>query len=878
MTNTELMQVQIELEQDMFDGGVSRFNSEQDRHISSGNASDTAWHRRLLSEFIEPMTVGMQEYKEKYQGSRGKPSRALSILSLLSNEVAAYITMKCAIDMLHMDVTYNAIAMTIADRVEDQIRFAVLENSDEKTQAYVGKVLESLKKNSSKKYLHGHNVLVSAERTLSEREGSQVKRWEGLSLTDKGATGLALLQIMEMSVFFDGENVFKRVTRTSNNKDLMTLEISEKVGGWVQAFREHVSVLAPAFAPCVVQPRDWLTPFDGGYYSEKVSSRVQLVKGRRKHVRRLHRKQMPKVYEAINFLQSVQWQVNPDILSVAEDVAAGNLGLGMPSYEPVISRTNKPDCPIPAEFAHLRGAELKEALQPDQWEEFLTWKSGLSSLYTMETKRTSQAAAVTRVLGTARKYKDFNAIYFVYTMDSRQRVYSLSSTISPQGNDLSKAMLRFTEQQPLASAEDLKWFLITGANLWGWDKKKFAERQFNATTEEFQEMVRDITSDPISFKQWLEADEPWEFLAWAFEYSRYLDLLDDGRQDEFLTQLPCHQDGTCSGIQHYSAMMRDTVGAKAVNLYPSDAPQDIYREVSNVTAGKNDKYAAGGIEFTSGKTELSAEITRLMAESWVNIGIVRGLTKKPVMTLPYGSSRITCREAVAAYLTDLEDSEAKLARAQGRKPNMVHPFGKGKDDKLKWNDSLNYMTSLIWPSISEVVRAPVVAMKFIKKVTARVSAMNQGLYVTAPTGFIMEQRILVEDNLIVSSYLMGRIQMSVNFETDMIDVTAMKGAAAPNFVHLHDASHLVLAVCNAKAKGINSIAVIHDSFGAHAGRTPDLRDSLRAEMVGMYDGTNRLQSFLDEQEDNCLTDLGLTVPEQGDFDVKLILESEYAFA
>ena len=125
---------------------------------------------------------------------------------------------------------------------------------------------------------------------------------------------------------------------------------------------------------------------------------------------------------------------------------------------------------------------------------------------------------------------------------------------------------------------------------------------------------------------------------------------------------------------------------------------------------------------------------------------------------------------------------------------------------------------------------------------------------------------------------MGRIQMSVNFETDMIDATAMKGAAAPNFVHLHDASHLVLTVCNAKAKGIKSVAVIHDSFGAHAGRTPDLRDSLRAEMVGMYDGTNRLQSFLDEQEDNCLTDLGLEVPEQGDFDVKLILESEYAFA
>lgn len=43
--------------------------------------------------------------------------------------------------------------------------------------------------------------------------------------------------------------------------------------------------------------------------------------------------------------------------------------------------------------------------------------------------------------------------------------------------------------------------------------------------------------------------------------------------------LPVHQDGSCNGLQHYSALGGDPLGAKSVNVLPSDRPQDVYSDV-----------------------------------------------------------------------------------------------------------------------------------------------------------------------------------------------------------------------------------------------------------------------------------------------------------
>ena len=46
-----------------------------------------------------------------------------------------------------------------------------------------------------------------------------------------------------------------------------------------------------------------------------------------------------------------------------------------------------------------------------------------------------------------------------------------------------------------------------------------------------------------------------------------------GLPEEYVSQLPIHQDGSCNGLQHYAALGRDEIGAISVNLAPSKAPQ-----------------------------------------------------------------------------------------------------------------------------------------------------------------------------------------------------------------------------------------------------------------------------------------------------------------
>lgn len=872
----DLHEVQLALEDEMFNGGIKRFEADQLRQITSGNASDTAWNRRLLSELIAPMAEGIHAYKETYSSKRGKPVRALAFLQCVENEVAAYITMKIVMDMLNSDVTLQAIAMNIGERIEDQVRFSKLEGQAAK---YFEKVKASLKASRTKQYRHGHRVMVAAEKSLSERAESDVERWEAWPKEIQLQIGLTLLDILEGSVFYNGEPVFLRVLRQAGVKSTYYLQTSEEIGEWIVQFREHVAQLSPAYAPCVVPPRPWKSPFNGGFHTEKVASRVRLAKGDREHVRRLTAKQMPRVYKAINALQNTQWQVNPDVLAVAEDVIRLDLGYGMPSFKPMIDNETKPANPVPVEFQHLRGRELKEMLTSEQWATFISWKGECARLYTAETKRGSKSASVVRLVGQARKYRNFESIYFVYSMDSRSRVYAQSSTLSPQSNDLGKSLLRFTERRTLRTADDLGWFLVLGGNLWGWDKKTFGERKSNVLDKEFQEMCRDVAADPLTFTNWVTADEPYQFLAWCFEFSRYLDLLDDGKQSEFTTQLPVHQDGSCSGIQHYSCMLKDSVGARAVNLSPSDAPQDIYGAVAQVVIAKNNLYmqAHDADAMVSGQMTLQGAGLRNMASAWETIGITRSLTKRPVMTLPYGSTRITCREAVADYLADLEEKEAKNAAVSGRGANPVHPFGH-EEGQMSERDALNYMTALIWPSISEVVKAPIVAMKEIRKLARFAAKRNEGLEWTTPTGFIVKQRIMATEMLRVRTILMGDIRMSLQVETDIVDEAAMMGAAAPNFVHSYDASHLILTVCDLVDRGVTSIAVIHDSFGTHADNTHNLREALKGQMVEMYAETNAIASLISENEERWMVDTGIQAPEQGDFDVNEIMKSDYVFA
>jgi len=192
------------------------------------------------------------------------------------------------------------------------------------------------------------------------------------------------------------------------------------------------------------------------------------------------------------------------------------------------------------------------------------------------------------------------------------------------------------------------------------------------------------------------ADKPFSFLAWCFEYRDF--ALSDF-DPSFITTLPIHCDCSNSGLQHYSAMMRDEVGGKATNLVPSNKPNDVY-----------------GIVADKVKEKLSLS-TEPLAKQWLDYGIDRKICKKPVMCLPYCLTLFSCRR----YIDDHVDKEFV-------ENNVRHEFG---DDLFK---SSHFLTPVVWECINDVIVGAKEIMQFLKDVSRLVSSENLPVAWTSPLG------------------------------------------------------------------------------------------------------------------------------------------------
>ena len=904
-TAEELIEIQSGLEAEMHGNGIQRFDSNNQRHMQAGQASDTAWNRKLIKSFVEPMSDAIEAYLEYYSGKRGKPSRSLLYLQMLPSTVSAYIAIKVIFDSLpQTGLSLQMIAERIGRRVEDQVRFTKLDTTAPK---YVKAIKEGLKRAKSQKYEHGRTVMVHGESSLVKQQecreagacgaeyeelqkvygfdlsklkqvlafsgtGEDVVRWHEWPKVEVVQLGVRLIDIFCNNVLHEGKPIVTKEVRDLGrgcNKSVAYLAPTEGIVSWIEKFREVVSQLSPCYAPCVIPPRSWKGPNNGGFHSIEVASRLPLVKvNDYATLKRLNIKQMPLVYKAVNALQEVAWTVNEQVLDTALSVLQRDLSLGLPSKEPIYIRP----APVPEKFQDLKRSELKQALSLEQWEEFQAWMREAAASYDAERERRSKYLETTRTIKQAERYREFQRLYFVYSLDFRGRIYAQSSLIGPQGSDLQKALVSFASGKELGP-EGRYWLSVHGSSVWGNDKCSLDEMA--AFTEAMTEDILDYAADPITFRGWSGADKPWQFLAFCFEWAALHKHLEAGLTCEtFVSSISCAQDGSCSGIQHYSAMLRDPIGGAAVNLVPSQERQDIYGKVAEVTTRHLQAIAIADECLESADPTLQAEL----AKAWIDVGITRSLTKKPVMTLPYGSSQLTCRESIGEYLTELQVKEKKQAKAEGRTERPMHPFSTEKGHGLNRFEAEKLASRVVWGSIGEVVVAARGCMKYLKDSCAQVAKHNLPLEWQTPTGFIVHQALYEVVNKRVYTQLMGETILTLCEPTDKIDIVSMKSACSPNFVHSMDASHLALAVCGFKDAGLEDVAVIHDSFGTYAGDTGKLRQILLDTFVDMYQSNNVLEQFQTYNEDRMCEPMKVELPPFLGLDLEQVRESTYAFA
>ena len=805
---------QEKIEKEMNSLGIDRYYKNIRNARKVGGESTTLYGITLMKEAVDIVTTGIQEFlKVALAGGVGKYQNSALTLGLMDSEVCAYLTLKYSIDGVSTRSPFTRVAMKLAGAIEDQFKFDIWEKGENSKKIF-RRIKKKITSRTSNRLYRRYNII----RTMSRMEMLEHPTW---SKQEKLHLGSKLIDILVQTT---GLMEVKTV-QFGRSRRVIYLQANKATLFWIENVNKEGEGLHPYFYPCVIPPKDWSSPFNGGYHTQKIDS-IPLIKTRnRSYLQEMAHHSMPLEYGAINALQRTKWAVNNRILDIIKQCwETGESWASLPPRE---------------DYKVLQSPVQghKKDMTEDQLELFIRWKKKATQVHDMNAKMTSKRIQLVRTLAMARKFRQYKAIYFVYQCDFRGRKYTVNSFLTPQGPDYAKALLQFSDELPINNSEQRNYFAVHGANSYGYDKVSFMDRV--EWVEDNTDMIRQSAKNPLDFRWWTKADEPWTFLAWCFEWAEFSEI-----GYGYTSKLPVCLDGSNNGLQHFSAMLRDPIGGKATNLTPEDVPQDIYQMVADVVLEKVQEDARSGLPYS---------------KEWVTFGIDRKITKRPVMVVPYGGTRFSCREYVEDAMNERIMSE------------KINPFG-----EHVYEGSL-YLSKHVWEAISEVVIKAREAMSWLQDVGRKMASKNLPITWETPSKFVVQQiyssmkakRITTHiDNVLIKPTILE--------ETTKIDKRRTINGVSPNFVHSMDATALTLTINRCIKEGIHDYSVVHDSFGVHAHFVPRLANSIRESFVDMYSKTDVLEEFYENVVD-VIPDIA-EPPSRGELDITGVLDSKYFFS
>jgi len=809
------IQDQLDLEEHMVNKGVERFRSQQAAAQETRN-SETSAGSTLLRSYVIRIADHIKLYLDGKHPDGRRRNKVAKLIATIDPDKVALLGLRAIINSIHSpNNNITTMCMQIGMRCEDELRFVHFETEYKE---YNDSLLRDFDRKNIASYSHKRNVL----RGKGEDRGLQWTDWSGEDRVAAGALIVSL--IMEVT-----DLVKKQKSLNKRNQTIVLLVPTDECLDWINRHNDSVEVMSPDRMPCIIPPADWVSNTEGGFYSPELRARTPLIKsnsydGSRKHA--YQNAEMPAVTQAINAMQRTGWRVNTRLKDVMQYVWKNNLECGMPRAAPI----EFPACPLdglPEDHKPAEGSPLAEA--------FDNWKAEMRELYTAENERRAKSLAFSRTMRLAQELTKHDEFFYVYQTDFRGRVYATAAGLNPQGTDHSKALIEFSEGKALGE-DGFRWFMINGANKYGYDKASYDDRV--AWVFENAQQFMAAADDPIGNRGvWTQADKPWQFLAWCFEFRDCMELAD---HRDFVSHLPVGLDGSCNGLQHFSAMLRDSVGGSAVNLMPAETPADIYQRVADVCYAK-----------------LKAMDTPA-AKNWLFIlgdSMPRSLAKTPVMTLPYGSTQQACTGSIYKWYRE------KAERSFAENTAFKHCI---------------FLAPILWESIGEVVIAARAAMKWIQDASAIIGKAGHGLTYTSPLGFPVIQKRMKFKTRQIETQIGGKLFLRVASNTNDIDVRKQRQGSSPNQVHHVDATHMMMVIVACLAEGINSFAMIHDDFGTHAADAGKLQRIIQEQFVKLHSENDLLKEFKEAHEKALGIELP-PLPEKGDLDLEQVLNSPYFF-
>ena len=825
------MNSQEELNKTMVNLGRNRVrsNHKKNENCSTRNKS----MRTLFNKIVLSILPAIEEYKEG--AGIGKHKKFRRLLEPIDNTVIAALAVRTLLDRICQRRTTISIAKKIGVALEEEALFCAAK--EENPEAFQFR-LENLKRKPQ--------LMVPLSYAMSKEVFNVIPtlQFEGWTNEEKASIGLFLIQtIVEETGIIKINNL--RVLKNGNRITESYITADDDTLAFIEEANMAEEEMNPVYLPMIEKPNPYTAPTLGGYDAE-IYTRWGMIKSEPAAAKRMTFDTMPMVYTALNAQQEVPLRVNEEVFEVFADLwINGITTAGLPRRE---------------------DEKMPEFTGDYSNEEYKNYRIDERNLHQENIAMRGRRVLTAQIYNIAKMFLD-KEFYIPYKLDFRGRLNAIPSFLTPQGNDISKGLIEFAKGKELTN-DGLDWLCIAGANHAGKDKLPYQERV--DWVKDNAEFIYNIYLDPLYNLEWTKADDPFVFLAWCLEYGKIQDkVYGEGKFVEwedlvgaggFTSHFMCAIDATNSGLQIYSALLRDPVGARATNLYDTGSVEDVYQEVADNTLQR--------VVDISKNAKNSTE--KKFADAWLGFfdgKVPRTAVKRIVMTIPYSLTKHSARE----YLEEWYNEELNKRGMRRNRPFAETFMG------------VRFLSEIIFEETMRTVVGASEIMDWLKEISAILTDNSCPIEYTSPTGFLIHQAQRKDERIKISTAIREKFRVTKTRKRNFtlmqkgkdLSKVRQRNSICPNFIHSIDASILTIAINYLLENGITDFITVHDSFSTHASSVSILAGSLRRAMVDVFEN-NLLEGLKTQLEEKFRVSLP-DPPQQQNFDIKEILTAPYTF-
>jgi hypothetical protein len=441
------------------------------------------------------------------------------------------------------------------------------------------------------------------------------------------------------------------------------------------------------------------------------------------------------------------------------------------------------------------------------------------------------------ILGLANVFSNVPEFFIPVRLDYRGRMNCITEYLNYQSTELAKSLLLFSKAENIIKSDvkSINYLKAYGANCFGnkLDKKSWYDRI---------KWVDDNLNGIINFRDGkliFQAENKLLFIAFCFEYNRFLQVLYNNEVSYFETHLPIQLDATCNGYQHLSLLSLDYKLADELNLTKSswnDIPKDFYSFISaKLTDRVRNKLKGNGL--SSDKREAYDRLSK--------ITLVRKIVKKAIMNVPYN---VTLLKMIEYIKENFKLSDSELNNNISDFKESWYELIDDNNIKLKVKD-FNIIAHELVEILNEDVFKLNKLLKYLKEITKICTKLGISIPWALPSGLIVRQSYLEAKEVRLKPFTYSKNSFSLRI-ADKTKLNSSKQVRAfmPNLIHSLDATSLAMLadLYFNSINGIKNLYAIHDCFAVTANNVEDLMQFLKLVYIKLYSESNYLR-LLDRQ-------------------------------